>query len=338
VIRLPTLRPLLATTLLATSATTWAAPTATFDTTPRPGQHQRQRVEMQMKITTHVEAAPGASDEERARIAERAAQLAQTGPVTMALKMEQTLLVGRPDPAGWLPVQLSATPRGGSFEVGGQVRPIPASDTPKTSLSARFNPRDFSYEIVKFQGNAALSDALRQAANNTMGEALQLFKALAQRPMKVGDSVDLPMKVPLPVPVPGSNGGLDSNLRYTLVRVARGVAYFDLAMDLNISAELPAQPQPAQAASAAPPAAAASSASQAASAEAAGMLRLQASGTAKGTSALRLSDRLPLSSQLAMDMRMNMQGPDNARMSFDMALSMKSEGESLGKARAKKKP
>ena len=51
-----------------------------------------------------------------------------------------------------------------------------------------------------------------------------------------------------------------------------------------------------------------------------------------------MSDRLPLSSQLTMDMKMTMDGPDNNRILMDMDMTLRSKGESLAKPAAKKAP
>lgn len=324
--RFPSLRLTLAAALLAASTTTPAAPAVTFDTTPRAGQHQRQIVDMQMTVTSRVEAGPGASDEQRVRIQQMAEQMARTGAMKMTLQMEQTLRVGRADADGWLPLELGVLPRGGQFEVGGETRAIPPEGTPKSAITARFNPRDFGYEIVRVQGSTALTETLRQQASGNLREALQLYKSLAQRPMKVGDSVEVPMKLPMPIALPGTSGNLDSAIRYTLVRVERGVAHFDLTMDLNATADIPVPQKPAAAASAASAAAAP-----------AGVLRMQARGTGKGTSSLRLSDRLPLATRLDLDMQVTMQGPDETLMNADMKLAMTSQGENLTRSARKAK-
>ena len=62
-------------------------------------------------------------------------------------------------------------------------------------------------------------------------------------------------------------------------------------------------------------------------------------GKATGTSALRLTDRLLLASQMNMTMKATFDGPDNARMLMDMDMTMSSKGEALGlcTAPAKKK-
>lgn len=324
-LRLPLLGALLGLHLAAP-----AAPAAvSFDTTPRAGQHQRQTIDMQMLMTMRAEAGPEASEEQRAKIAQAAAQMAQTGPVKVSTRMQQTMKVGAADDAGWLPLTVSVAHEGGTVEVGGKTTPLPKTPAANTSFTARFNPKDFGFELGRFDAGSPEVNALMATQGQAMiGEALQLYKALAQRPLKVGESVELPMTMALPMPLPGGAGAMQGRLRYTLARVAKGVAHFDLDMDLklDISAPLPAQ------------AASAASAADTAAADAPPqMLQMTATGSGKGTSSLRLSDRLPLAHRLAMRMQMTMNGPDNGRMAFDMDMRMQSKGESLARPVSRKK-
>ncbi|MFT7721771.1 MAG: hypothetical protein QM788_02915 [Roseateles sp.] len=325
-LRLPLLGALLGLHLAAP-----AAPVR-FDTTPRAGQHQRQSIDMQMAMTMRAEAGPEATEAQRAKIAQTAAQMSQAGPVKMAMRMQQTLKVGAADADGWLPLTVSVAHQGGSMEVGGQATPLPQVQAANVSFSARFNPKDFGFELRQFDGGSPEVNALMgQQGQAMIGEALQLYKALAERPLQVGDSVEVPLTMALPMPLPGGAGAMQGRLRYTLARVAQGVAHFDLDMDLkmDISAPLPK------------PAASAASSAEADPVDAADTppqtLQMTATGSGKGTSSLRLSDRLPLAHRLAMAMKLTMNGPDNGRMFIDMDMRMQSKGESLAKPAAKKK-
>ena len=183
--------------------------------------------------------------------------------------------------------------------------------------------------MQKVDGMPELTELLRAQGTAMVNEALQLSKALSRRPMKVGDSVDVPLSLTLPVPLPGGAGSMGGQVHYKLTRLERGVAYFDLAMDLaaDVSAPVPT-----------PAAAPADSAASAASATPKTM-HIVVNGSGKGQSALRLADRLPLSNQLAMTMQMTMDMPDNGVMHMDMDLNMNAKGESLAKpVAAKKKP
>ncbi|CAM4188569.1 hypothetical protein [Roseateles saccharophilus] len=316
-----------------------AAPAAvTFDTTPRAGQHQRQHIDMQATIKMRAEAGPDATDEQRAKIAQGAERLAQMGPMQMSMQMQQTLQVGQPDADGWLPLTVGVGMRTGQMKVGGKLVPLPQQQNRELGFVARFNPRDFNFEMQKVEGAPELTELLRAQGNTMVNEALQLSKALSQRPLKVGDSVDVPLTLTLPVPLPGGAGSMGGQVHYTLTRLERGVAYFDLAMDLkaDISAPVPTPVAPAAAASAASGPEAASSAP--ATADAPKTMHVVVSGSGKGHSSLRLADRLPLSNQLAMDMQMTMNIPDNGLMHMDMAMVMSAKGESLARPAAAAKP
>lgn len=316
--------------LLGLQITAHAAPAGVvFDTTPRAGQHQRQVIDMQMTMDTRLQAGADATDEQRAKIEQAAQQMAQMGPLKMKMRMEQTLRVGQPDAQGWLPLTVAVANQGGELAMGGNKRPMPQDKTRDLTVSARFNPKDFAFELQQVQGAAEVSELMRKQGMGMVNEALQLAKTLSQRELKIGESVEVPLNMALPVPMPGGAGQMDSKVRYTLKRVERGVAHFDLSMDMQVSAN---SPLPA-------PAASAASGADAASAAAPQMLAMQLSGTGKGTSSLRLSDRLPLLSQMTMDMKMDIEGgADKGRMLMDMQMQMQSKGESLAKPAAKKKP
>lgn len=314
-----------------------AAPAAvSFDTTPRAGQHQRQLIDIQAVIKMRIEAGAEATDEQRAKIAQATEHFARMGPMKMKLQMEQAMKVGQPDADGWLPLTVTTANKGGQIDVGGKASPMP-SKMPEMAFAARFNPKDFAFEIQDVQGAPELNDLIRGQGNAMIGEALQLYKVLAQQPMKVGESVEVPMTMALPIPLPGGAGQMQNKLRYTLARVERGVAHFDLGMDMkmDMTAPLPAKPAsaPAGEAASAPAAEAASAPAPNAAPQ---VMSVTMQGGGKGTSSLRLADRLPLANQLKMTMTMTMKMPDNGLMLMDMDMDMRAKGESLAKPAAAK--
>jgi len=334
-------RPFLAAALLALSLGATAAPATpaavAFDTTPRAGQHQRQSMDIQATIKMRIEPAPEATDEQRAKINQAAENFTRMGPMKVAVKMAQAMKVGQPDAVGWLPLTMTTSSKGGEVEVGGKVQPLPQK-AQDLAFTARFNPKDFAFEIQGVSGAPALDELLRKQGNAMVGEALQLYKVLAQKPLQVGESVEVPMTMALPIPLPGGAGTMQNKLRFTLVRVDRGVASFDMAMDMtmDINAPLPAAASAASAASS--PAAAASAADGAAK-----VMAITMTGTGKGSSTLRMADGLPLTSQLKMALTITMKMPDNGLMLMDMDMDMRAKGESLAKpaparSAAKRKP
>jgi hypothetical protein len=333
--RLPLASALLGLSLAA--AATPAAPAAVaLDTTPRAGQHQRQLIDIKAVIKMRVEAAPEATDEQRAKTAQAAEHFSRMGPMKMDMQMEQAMKVGQPDADGWLPLTVTTGGKGGHIEVGGNIQPLPGK-AQDLGFVARFNPKDFAFEIQDVQGAPEINDFMRNQGNAMVGEALQLYKVLAQQPLKVGESVDVPMTLALPIPMPGGAGAMQSKLRYTLTRVERGVAHFKLGMDMKMDVSAPL---PAQAASAPVAEGASAPASEAASAPAAQaapqVMNVSIGGTGTGTSSLRLADRLPLTSNLKMTMTLTMKMPDNGVMLMDMDMDVRAKGESLAKAAAAK--
>ncbi|MFG6468746.1 hypothetical protein [Roseateles sp. BYS87W] len=339
-LRAPALAALLTASLLGAQPAAQAAPAASaaisLDTTPRAGQHQRQLIDIQAVMKMRAEAAADATDEQRAKTAKANEQMAQMGGMKMTMQMEQTMKVGQPDAAGWLPLTVTSGSKKGTMQMGDKVIPLPDGKQGDMAITARFNPRDFSFEVQKIEGSSPEMNALMRAQGETLiSQALQLPKALSQQPLKVGESVTVPFNMAMPVPVPGAGGGMQAQIHYTLVRVDKGVAYFDLGMTLDVKLDTPL-PKPAAAA------AAASSASAAETTDTPDapprMLHVVMTGGGKGTSSLRLADRLPLAGQLTMDMKMTMDGPDHQRVLMDMDMAMQTKGESLAKPATKKKP
>lgn len=330
------LRPALLGALLGLHLLSQAAPAAPvevrFDTTPRAGQQQRQLTSMQSVMTMRVEPGPDATEEQRAKVAQVAERMAaQGGPVKMSMQVSHTTRVGQPDADGWLPMTYVSADRKTSVEVGGKPVPMPKDAMGDMTIEARFNPRDFAFEVKKVEGGPpGLQGLMTTQGQSMLAEVFKLHKALAQRSLKVGDSVDVPMNVSLPMPLPGGAGAMQGQVRYTLARVERGVAYFDLSMTLNANIESPMPPAPAASGASAP--------DNAASA-APRTLKVVMNGQATGTSSLRLTDRLPLATQMSMTMKASFDGPDNARMLMDMDMTTSSQGEALGlrTAPAKKK-
>lgn len=327
-------------TLLSVSLGSHAAPAApatfSIDATPRAGAHQRQQIDMQATLTMRMEAGPDATQEQRAKLSQLAERIAQQGNIKMSMQMQQTIKVGQPDADGWLPLSLVSGGKAARIEMGGQTIPLPTANAGDMSVTARFNPKDFSFDVQKVNGGSqAMTDLVNNSGKALLNDALKMQKALAQRTMKVGDSVDVPFNLALPMPLPEGAGNMQGQVHYTLVRVDKGVAYFDLSMALNLNVDTPLS-QPLAAAAAASAASAASSAEPAASAAepaaaAPRMFHMVMNGSGKGSGTLRLADHLPLSNHLDMDLKMTIDGPDNGRMLMDMTMAVKSTGESLAK-------
>jgi len=311
------LRPRLAGALFGLLAgAAFAVPPVTevalLDMTPRPNQQQRQTVDMQAVMNVRIEPRADASDAERAR----AEQARSMMPMTMKSRMEQTLQTGAQRKDGWIPLSLNQRMLDFTLTAGnGATLPVPPANMANLKFSARFNPKDFAFDIEEVQGDA--EEQFRTLSATTLTKFLAIAKALHEHKIKVGESFELPMDMPLQMPVPSASGGqMKGMLRYTLNRVDKGIAYFDVATDLDINASM------------VPPAGAASSVPT-------GPMDMQAKGGGKGQFTLRLADRLALSSDMGMQMHMTVNSPNGDVMFMDMDMQMKGRGESL-KATAKR--
>ncbi len=127
----------------------------------------------------------------------------------------------------------------------------------------------------------------------------------------------MPLVAALPMPGPGPNGGqLKGQLRYTLTRLDKGIAYFDVGMTLDMNAAVT------------PPAGA--------SAPAAGPVNMTAQGGGQGKFSMRLADRLALTSDMSMQTKMTINVPNGDVVRMDMDMTMKGRGESLKPVAAKR--
>ena len=197
---------------------------AVLDMTPLPNQRQQQTLDMRLTMDIRVEPHPGATEEEKAKVAQTQALM----PMTMTLRSLTTLRTGPLGAGGWMPLSLERRTLEGSMTTRtGAAIPFPVP--PASKFSARFNPTDFTFELDDPPGGpTATPPALKPFMTQTLNEVLAMAKAMRGKPLKVGESVDLPLNMAIPVAstLPGAaqmNGGL----RLTLTRVDHGVAYFE---------------------------------------------------------------------------------------------------------------
>lgn len=291
-----------------------AAEVPLMDMTPRPNQHQRQTMDMQALMTVRIEPRAEATDEEKAR-----AQQAQAAmPMTMKMRLQQTLRTGGLKADGWMPLTLDHRTMDLSMTTAtGVPVPLPASRAGNMTITARFHPKDFLFELDTLQGQQPLDDSLKPMMNTLMNQVLGMAQAMRGKTLAVGESFDMPLDGALPMPGPGLNGGqLKGQIRYTLTRLDKGIAYFDAGMTLDMNAAVT------------PPASA--------SAPAAGPVNMTAQGGGQGKFAMRLADRLALTSDMTMQTQMTINVPNGDVVRMDMDMTMKGRGESLKPVAAKR--
>jgi hypothetical protein len=192
------------------------------------------------------------------------------------------------------------------------------------AITARFHPKEFRFELESLQGEQPLDEQIKPMMNTLMNQVLGMAQAMRGKYLVVGESFDMPLDAALPMPGPGPNGGqLKGQIRYTLTRLDKGIAYFDAAMTLDMNASVT-------------PPAGASAPQASASAPAAGPVNMTAQGGGQGKFSMRLADRLALTSDMAMKTQMTINVPNGDVVRMDMDLTMKGRGESLKQVAAKR--
>lgn len=298
-----------------------AAEVPLMDMTPRPNQHQRQTMDMQALMNVRIEPRAGATDEEKARAQQSQAAM----PMTMKLRLQQTMRTGALKADGWMPLTLDHRTMDLSMTTAtGVPVPLPTAKTGNMTITARLHPQDLRFELDTVQGQQPLDEQMKPMMNNLMNQMLGMAKAVRGKSLVVGESFDMPLDAALPMPGPGPNGGqLKGQIRYTLTRLDKGIAYFDAGMTLDMNASVT-------------PPASASAPADGASAPAAGAVNMSAQGGGQGKFSMRLADRLALTSDMSLQTQMTINVPNGDVVKMDMDMTMKGRGESLKPVAAKR--
>ena len=297
-----------------------------------PLPNSQQLMDLRVRMVTDMKVTPreGASEEELQQL--RAKLAAVKMPLRFDMTLQQRLQTGLLDAQRRMPI--SASIESSQMEVRngeGELLPgMPAKGLSDMRFSARVV--DGRYEDIRVNG-----ENLRKLTPELLEATFRkTFDALAQlngARLKVGESIELPLEMALPLPgAPSFSNATKVLTRYTLTRVQAGVAYFDIGATLDFRADLPLPPAAASAAASAAEGAPATPRSQ----------ELMVSGKGTGQLQLRLADRLPLRNDLDMEASMHMALPDGHAMQMTVQVQTTSVGRALrpstGKVAAVKAP
>lgn len=292
-------------------------------------QHQH---DYRMKFVTDMKIKPreGASDEEAQALSSKMGAVKM--PLTMTMQMRQRLQTGKADAQGRIP--LTARIEQGTMDMrtgDGDLLPgVPNRGMPDMQFSADIV--DGRYENIRLSGDGAaqLPPALLEGVFRKTFDALGKMNG-AQ--LRVGDSVDLPLEMNLPLPgVPGGSNAGKVTARYTLAKVEAGTAFFDVAATLDFKLDMPMPA--AQAASAA----SAARAPDAAPGAAPTSLQMVMAGSGTGHMQVRLADRLQLHNDMVMHMTLQMPLPEGHTMQMNLQMEMDANGKALPPAKGKVAP
>ncbi|MET0210672.1 MAG: hypothetical protein ABW220_16615 [Burkholderiaceae bacterium] len=300
----------------------------TLNLAPLANSSQQQDMSMKMTMNMSITPPEGTSDEKRAELTQR---LAGSGmPMVMTTVMRQRLDTGAKDAEGRIPVSatmetLKSEMRNKSGQV--QQRPIPV---PKMSFTATLKDDRFEdIDLSGMEGMSSLTPAMRDKMFKQIFDWAYKFNGTT---LKLGESVELPLDMELPMPVPGAASAGKFNGRYTLTQIKQGVAFMDVDVDMTMDLTVPLPPQPAASGASAPAAASPDAAASSASAPAAAQgknVTGTMTGKGKGKMQIRLKDRLQLQNAMDMNFRVNMQMPDGNAMAMDMGMVIDAKGKAL---------
>ena len=281
-----------------------------------PNTHQQLDTKMRIEMRMNVQPKADSSEAEREKLAATMGKL--PSPILMNSKFTQRIDTSAADKQGLIKVQSEVMMGMTEMQLGagGPVQTVP-SPLGNMRFSAVLNKGRF--EQVQF------SEAMAKTVPGINAETVfaKMFNAMAPLEgamLKPGESIELPFQMEMPLPgVDASALNNKTVARYTLRKVEKGVAEFDVSaeLDMKVDGMLPA---PA-------PAASAASEPQAAPVP----FKLKANGSGKGQVRLRLADRLMLMSTMDFSAQMEMPMPDGNLMQMQMRMLMDLKGQTVKK-------
>lgn len=283
----------------------------TLNLTPLPSMNQQQELKMDMRMSMSLTPPPGAPEDARAK----AQQMQATMPLTMQTVMRQRLTTGAKAADGSYSLRADMeTLKQEMRNAQGQQQALPQQ--PPLNFTATI--RNDQFEAIKLNLPATEGQAPQmppETMEKIFNQVFDWVRKFNGTTLKVGESVEFPLELALPMAPSSSSGKVIG--RYTLTQLKQGVASFDvdIRMDMNMTV-------PVNAAAASAPAS-----------DAAPATPPQAQATMKGAGTgkmdIRLADRLQLRSTVSMQLGMDMAGPDGSAMHMDMQMTMQGAGKTL---------
>jgi|GEM_PF-3054995 len=268
---------------------------------PLPGQQQRHTMEMRQTMTGTLSAAEGADEKTRAALQARLSALAQ------GLKMQSEMVsrqeTSAEDAQGNYRLRFQyeqartiiQSGSGGSREI---ASPLAHLEMQAVLNQARGDITDIT--VLNSDVDPKLLDKVGKSISGAVGA----LKGLEGQTLRIGEPIETPFAMDLPMPVPGAGNQMKATMRSTLIALEDGVATIDSVISLRFEIESKAPSGTAT-------------------------LKARGSGQGGGSMKWRLSDRLVLQSQQSLQMLFDMDMPDGSAMRMQAQMELQSRGESI---------
>lgn len=269
---------------------------------PQPNDKMRQTISMDMRMTMNMLPGPDMTDEQRAKVLEAARQMGKG--MTMDMKMVLRSEASEADAKGDYLLHLRG--EGGQFKLKMADQPPKEMPNPMASLEldALTNTAKHDVELLRVKSPLpALADPklLEGLGQGALKQAFGAMSGLEGRSMKIGESIEIPFDLQMPMTQLPGQSNVKTTIVYTLKSIRRGIATFDTAAKMSMAMAVnEGQPQ---------------------------SVNMTMDGSGTGKMEYRIADRLPLHSDMNLLMHMDMQLPGGASNRMDMAMKMLTRAE-----------
>lgn len=307
--RIRTLLAALAVQAAVAAPAAMAQESITLNMVPLPSSRQQFDMTMDMKMTMALPPlADDASEQQRTNRARMQAAM----PFTMRSEILQTTSTSAKAKDGAYTLDADVTTLKSEMRDGtGRAQPIP--QTGPIRVSARLKDDQFESIDVRLPNAAQGMVLSKEMQDQLFNQSFDWMRRFNGKSLKVGETLEVPMDMALPTgnSKPGKMLG-----RYTLTSVDKGIASFDVDMRMDMRFVTPATPASGASAPSAP-------------------VEGAMNGSGKGKMALRLADRLMVSTTMTLNMGVDM-GQPGQTMRMNIEMTMAGTGKALPPA--KKKP
>ena len=269
---------------------------------PQPGSKMRQTMTMKMQMAMNMLPGPNTTEEQRSKLLEGAKKLGKG--ISMDMKMGMRTEASEADAKGDYLLHM----RGEGAEMVLDMADQPSKTMPNPmgnlEIDALTSTRRSKLEILRVKSDLpALKDpkALDGMAQGFIKQAFGAMGELEGRRMKIGESVEIPFDLQMPMAQLPANAHVITTIAFTLKAIHAGIATFDTVITMKMD--------------------------MASNEGEARKMKMLMTGAGTGSMEYRIADHLPLRHDMEIAMRMDMQMPNDVSMQMDMKMKMRARAE-----------